>query len=574
MGRTLITDEEKDLIEKELGNRLKNDAFGAYKEAAVVATTQDALAALLEGFDAFCQDSSIKYFLFSDSLQGALAYGDFVPEKKSVQLGMLFAEFDKLQQSASKVTQEYFKNDVPWHLSFIQDGSSYVRRRFPRIESDICFPVRINGDDVFDDTSLPLEVEHPFIEISIFTAIPDDFLTKRSFFRRMKRRNYVFEKTNKARKAIAKSKSSIFSSNLLFALIPRRITVATIFHCSKRYEGKGMSSVARLFGQRTKTVSLEALGKCRRAIFHGVEVWIPEHQTSWAAEPMNEPSPELCALQNNVLEIVSEIHRVCDVLGIGYFACGGTMLGYVRHSGFIPWDDDIDVGMLREDYEIFKERAPAVIDVDRFFVQTRESDPNIPYLFTKVRMNGTSYITEYNQFRDFHKGICVDVFPFDSIPNGRSGQEKFKDEVRKVEARHNSVVNRQHPKGLLNASHGAHSLDYVAAHAVGKMLASLYWNVSLVDTQVTFDSVVRKYNAKAAADNLEYVACFVPSYTMVKRKDLLPYCEVDFEGRRINVPARPEVFLKMQYGDYNEMPLLHQRVGHDLIEFGDVTAGR
>jgi lipopolysaccharide cholinephosphotransferase len=289
----------------------------------------------------------------------------------------------------------------------------------------------------------------------------------------------------------------------------------------------------------------------------------------WASEPVSEAIPDLKRLQHYALSILEEIDRVCNELGVDYFVCGGTMLGYTRHQGFIPWDDDIDIGMPREDYERFKKEAPDVIDTQRFFVQTRESDPNIPYLFSKVRLNNSSYITEYNQYRDYHKGFCVDVFPFDAIPNGRNQQIAFKKQVRKAKKRHNYIVNRQYPQPEKLMTKVVKPLDWLIAQINGRMLRYYYWRKPLTETQQTYDRIVQSYNEKAVSEGLEYIASFIPTYTMVKRADVYPLQRVAFEGITVNMIANPAAFLSMQYGDFLAPPPLHKRCGHDLLYFED-----
>lgn len=175
----LVSAEDQLFIEEKLGSKLKSQAFDALRDAAVLATTQDVLSVMLEGFDKYCECHGIRYFLFSDSLQGVVAYEDFIPGVSKIQLGMLCCEYEKLKKITAHEGLDIVGGAIPGRISFVdKDG---VRRRFPRIESDVCVPVRLRGDDVFDKESLPLEVQDPYIEISIFSAIPDDFLTKRSF---------------------------------------------------------------------------------------------------------------------------------------------------------------------------------------------------------------------------------------------------------------------------------------------------------------------------------------------------------------------------------------------------------
>ena len=107
------------------------------------------------------------------------------------------------------------------------------------------------------------------------------------------------------------------------------------------------------------------------------------------------------------------------------------------------------------------------------------------------------------------------------------------------------------------------------ARIVGVLNTKRYWGKKLYESQGEFDKAVKTYDLRYEEEGLEYVACFVPSYTMVKVGDLLPYKEMNFEGIKVSVPSNPIVFLKMQYGDFSEMPLPHQRIGHGLLEFGE-----
>ena len=145
------------------------------------------------------------------------------------------------------------------------------------------------------------------------------------------------------------------------------------------------------------------------------------------------------------MKLIKEFDRVCQELGLGYFVCGGTMLGYMRHKGFIPWDDDVDVAMLRADYDRFLSEAPNLLGKE-FFLQIRETDPTIPYLFSKIRLNGTEYCTEYNKDRAYHKGICLDIFPFDYVPNDLKERELFVKEVIGLANAHHTMANNQLPE--------------------------------------------------------------------------------------------------------------------------------
>lgn len=103
-------------------------------------------------------------------------------------------------------------------------------------------------------------------------------------------------------------------------------------------------------------------------------------------------------------------------MNIPYVIFFGTLLGAVRHNGFIPWDDDIDVVLLREDYERFIKDAQPLLG-EHIFLQARETDPGYPRTYAKLRDSRTTYVETYFSDRDMNHGICMDIFPLDGVPS-------------------------------------------------------------------------------------------------------------------------------------------------------------
>ncbi len=116
-----------------------------------------------------------------------------------------------------------------------------------------------------------------------------------------------------------------------------------------------------------------------------------------------------------MLDMLYEIHRICTKHSISYMLYAGSALGAVRHQGFIPWDDDLDVAMMRPDYERFLEIASEELDTETYFLQ-KEFSEHWPMFFSKLRRNGTACIERYiAKDPKTHMGIYIDIFPCDNL---------------------------------------------------------------------------------------------------------------------------------------------------------------
>lgn len=123
-----------------------------------------------------------------------------------------------------------------------------------------------------------------------------------------------------------------------------------------------------------------------------------------------------------LLKLLREFDRICRLLDIKYTLFAGTLLGSVRHKGFIPWDDDLDIVMLREDYDRFLCEADKYLDRETFFLQ-KEFSEHWPMFFSKLRLNGTACIEKYHpKDNAVHQGIYIDIFPCDDAADSELGR--------------------------------------------------------------------------------------------------------------------------------------------------------
>ncbi|MBE6157928.1 MAG: LicD family protein [Firmicutes bacterium] len=121
-------------------------------------------------------------------------------------------------------------------------------------------------------------------------------------------------------------------------------------------------------------------------------------------------------LQKKQMEILDEIDKICKKHKIKYSLDAGTLLGAIRHNGFIPWDDDADILMTRDNYNKFLKIAEKELP-ENYFIQTPSKEHDYPHTFTKLRLNNTLLVEKINVGKNFHQGIFVDIFPYDYAGN-------------------------------------------------------------------------------------------------------------------------------------------------------------
>lgn len=124
---------------------------------------------------------------------------------------------------------------------------------------------------------------------------------------------------------------------------------------------------------------------------------------------------ELRQVQLTQLEMLKEVDRICKLCGIHYNIIAGTLLGAVRHGGYIPWDDDADVALVREEYEKFRVACEKELDHTRFYFQDHRNTPGYRWGYGKLRRKGTTFLRENQEHMPYEQGIFIDIFPLDAV---------------------------------------------------------------------------------------------------------------------------------------------------------------
>ncbi len=278
---------------------------------------------------------------------------------------------------------------------------------------------------------------------------------------------------------------------------------------------------------------------------------------------MQYENETLRKLQLVELEVLLAIDEVCRQHNITYFLDSGTALGAKRHGGFIPWDDDIDIGMPRESYERFTEVAPAALG-EGYTVANPATDDRLAGLFAKVWKNGTKFFTDETMDAGIDQGIFVDVFPYDYL----SADEEIRSMQLRSCLKWQSISYLYH-SGAINVPHkGALGAAEKAACRVAHGALKLFSHPKSIRDKFT-DSATRGNGANASHD----MACM--NYTqqgIFPESVLLPPQSLEFEGHSFPAPAKIEEYLTILYGEtWNQLPPEDERRNHapKVLELGE-----
>ena len=241
--------------------------------------------------------------------------------------------------------------------------------------------------------------------------------------------------------------------------------------------------------------------------------------------------------QKAMYHLLVAFDKVCQTLNIQYFLFAGTLLGAVRHQGFIPWDDDLDVLMLRSDYERLMSEAPDLFEKENLYLQ-REYSEHYPMFFSKLRINGTTCLEPYYPKDDkVHQGVYMDIFPCDNAYKSKLG--------RWLQFAASKVV----------IAKGLDLEGYVTDSKLKKFVMFL----SRCFPLAPFHRIV-----KGPQKQNEFVHTFLGASSKIENSVYPSYIFSDtiklpFAGGEFCSPQRYDMLLKILYGDYMEIPIPEER---------------
>lgn len=247
-------------------------------------------------------------------------------------------------------------------------------------------------------------------------------------------------------------------------------------------------------------------------------------------------------LQLVELEMLKELDRICRENDINYIIDAGTLLGAVRHGGFIPWDDDIDVRMLREDYDKFCDICQKKLD-EKYFLQTHETDPGYRWGYARIIKNGTIFVRKDHEELKSKSGIFIDIFPNDNLPEEYFGNKICTGVSWLCRKMLYSELGKKHAKGFWNKI-GFAFLDIFPkswAHQGREYLIKKYRDCKTLK--------VRCFGWGSAEESLGF-----------QKEWLEDTCDIKFEDIIVKAPIKTHEFLVHSFGeDYMTPPPENKR---------------
>jgi len=263
---------------------------------------------------------------------------------------------------------------------------------------------------------------------------------------------------------------------------------------------------------------------------------------------------QLKNIQELEFQIMIEVDKICRKNGIKYYIVGGTLLGAIRHGGFIPWDDDIDIAMMRDDYDKFNDIAEKLLP-QKYFLQNYRTDKNYWGPFAKIRVNGTIFEESNISHLDCHKGVYIDIFPLDIVPESRVIRKLHKimlyciDRTIMSKLKILSVQNRTFFKKMMM------EVLFILSFPFSKMWLS-----------EKLDCLMKKYNSSKSKLVCITASPYGYDREVLQKKIYGNPINLLFNKYEIMAPEKWEQYLLNLYGNYMELPPLDNRISrHNII---------
>lgn len=285
------------------------------------------------------------------------------------------------------------------------------------------------------------------------------------------------------------------------------------------------------------------------------------HKTHYLRELSSDESK---ALKNAILDIYKDVVKLCDKYNLTYMMSGGTCLGAVRHHGFIPWDDDLDIMMPRKDYDILislleeGELGPKY----EYTYPNAKTDANT--IFLKIFRKNSKDIEIHNVNTPFPKGIYIDVFALDTVPKTKFAQKIKGFVANGIQFIAISTLYTQYPSEKLK-EYMMLDKNLKKRYYIKKVLGSIFGIIPHAKWIYWYDRFVANSN-----EGQQWGIPTGRKYyngEIFDQKVYIPVTKGKFEGIDVNLPNNTDLYLRNLYRNYMELPPIEKRERHFICEF-------
>lgn len=509
-----------------------------------------------------CDKNSIGYTLIGDALLSSHEYNGFAPWLPTLYIGMFYKDFKNFIDICKEELKDtsYYIVSAESHEQFEEVyirlcKRSNINLSESRKKDEVYYDFFINiipifyaGDTLKEFKRMEKEYNYYLNCIEAFRIFPGTIKMKNLF--RMAKRAYYYSKRDKS-------------------------TFTKLKECLLKYENKETMYVFLPFRQKQRGIIRLAstYNNLKEFSFEGhtykmikdKEIWIKEFYDEKERErvlktPVNHSllhGPETMRnIQLIELDMLIEFDKICRKYDLKYSLGFGTLLGAVRHKGFIPWDDDIDVCMLYEDYLKFIDIAQNELDTNKYFLRTQDTDKDCNLVFAQLKRNNTIYCRAQRDEFNTHLGVFIDIFPFFNGPNSKI-MHKIQFSICKFF------------KTMTWAHMGAISEKKPILRWYYTKLAKIS-NKKAYSMFLKWATMVKRNTGKTT-----FLCTAINPYNIevTRRSSLEDVTEIEFEGHMFYASKQFDKVLKSFYSeDYMRYPLVRNRMAKHVPGIIDISS--